>query len=52
MMMEEDEMDESKKDFYLKHKREFDEEERIHQAEQQLETTKKIMKGKRMPEPC
>jgi len=30
----------------------FRNEERTYQAEQQLEITKKVMKGERIPEPC
>ena len=35
----------------MTNKEEIKEEERLYQAEQQLETTKKIMKGERVEEP-
>lgn len=40
------------KDIRRKYSSEFNEEERIHQAEQSLKETKMVMKGEHVPEPC
>ncbi|MCK5012553.1 MAG: hypothetical protein KAS66_01935 [Candidatus Omnitrophica bacterium] len=45
-------METKTEDIRKEHKTEFDEEERLYQAERQLEMTKNIMKGEHVEEPC